>query len=164
LAVDALSRVLQDSLEAGSIQGVKLVPTGKQVLHSIYANDVSIVARADMSCIQRIMHLLEVFGKASGLHVNWQKTNAAFISPRPTPAPLLALGWKWETDLTATKLLGYPVAPHFSEEQSTKLVRDKLEEQLQKSRQNPVSLAAQITLANHFILSSLWYILTLWPG
>jgi hypothetical protein len=69
-----------------------------------------------------------------------------------------------EIDLTATKLLGYLVTQHFFEVKSTKLVKDELEEKPQKLRQNPISLAAQITLANHLILSSMWYVLTLWPG
>jgi hypothetical protein len=66
-----------------------------------------------------------------------------------------AAGWSWETDANASKLLGFPVAQSISKAQMTTMLMSKLEENLEKSRRNPASLMACITIANHFVSASL---------
>jgi hypothetical protein len=95
-----------------------------------------------MRYIHNVMDILQVFKKALGLYVNWGKTKAAFISPNPRPTEFDALGWDWEHDGNATKLLGIPVAQHISKIQTSAMVRHKLEERLQHSRKKPTSLVA----------------------
>jgi hypothetical protein len=44
------------------------------------------------------------------------------------------------------------------------MVKTKLEERLKRSKQNYTSIVGHRVLANHWILSSVWYLLTLYPG
>jgi hypothetical protein len=108
--MDALSSALQNALNNGLIKGVEVESIGQQGLHSFYADDVSLIFRDEPLYLQIIMNIFYKFGKASGLYVNWAKTKAAYIFADPLPARLGQLGWTWETDQNASKLLGFPVA------------------------------------------------------
>jgi hypothetical protein len=81
-----LSRMLQAAKEAGTIHGLLIPPIQEQGLHSLYAEDVSIVIRAQITFILQLMLILEAFVKALGFYVNWQKTRAAFTSDAPLPS------------------------------------------------------------------------------
>jgi hypothetical protein len=164
IALDALSRMFQNALDTKTVEGVLLKPTNMEVMHSLYADDVSLVVRAVTENIVQVMKMLQTFGAASGLYVEWAKTKAAFIPMQDTPEEFSQLGWTWESDENATKLLGVPIAQHISEIQSSTMVKAKLEERIPRCKKRPTVLVARIVLANHFIDSSLWYLLTLWGG
>jgi hypothetical protein len=114
--------------------------------------------------LEKIQSIFATFGEASGLYVNWNKTKGAFILPRPLPECLDRLGWQWETNDNASKLLGFPVAQEVSLPRMQALVTEKLEAKLEASRKNPMNLVARMVVINHLLLSSVWYWLTLWPG
>jgi hypothetical protein len=44
------------------------------------------------------------------------------------------------------------------------MVNEKLDNKLQKSKRNPHNLIARVVIANHLIVSSIWFLLTLWTG
>jgi hypothetical protein len=43
-------------------------------------------------------------------------------------------------------------------------VNEKLDSKLQKSKRNPHNLVARVVIINRLIVSSVWYLLTLWIG
>jgi hypothetical protein len=106
--------MFQNALDTKQVEGVLLKPIDTVVMHSLYADNVSLVMRAVMENVAQIMQMLQTFGAASGLYVEWAKTKAAFIPMQDTPSEFAALGWTWETDANATKLLGVPIAQHIS--------------------------------------------------
>jgi hypothetical protein len=164
IAIDALSKWFLNELSKGTIRGVEIIPLGQQGFHNLYADDVSLIVRDEPSYIDRIQDIFYIFGRASGLYVDWSKTKAAYLSSDPIPQYLLQQNWSWETDLNATKLLGFPIAQGISSSQMLTMVSAKLEAGLEKSRQNPSSLFARRTVANHLLTAQLWYAITWWNG
>jgi hypothetical protein len=164
LALDPLGTMLENAKRTGAIIGVQIDPINQQGLHSFYADDVSLIVRDKMIFIERIQQIFQIFGRASGLYVDWSKTKAAYLSENIIPRRLLALGWTWENDSNATKLLGFPVAQSISTPRMLKMVNAKLDAGLQKSRRNPTSLVARKIISNHMLTASIWFLYTLWNG
>jgi hypothetical protein len=133
-------------------------------MHSFYADDVALIICDQPQYLQQIQSIFDNFGAASGLFVDWRKTKGAFISSQPLPQRLQQLRWEWESPENSSKLLGFPVAESVSLPRMQAMVTEKLESKLQVSRKNPMNLAARVVVANHLLLSSIWYWLTLWPG
>lgn len=164
IAIDALSHVLMEETNSGWIEGVRIPEMDIHSAHSLFADDLTMILRADMTFIQNCKDTLDSFGHASGLFVDWSKTNAALIPSRPVPADFLELGWKWETSSSATKLLGIHMAQLISEEKMTEFVTSRLEQEIIRWRKHTTTLMGRIAIVNHLILSQLWYTLTVWTG
>ena len=164
IAMDALNQMLQKSLQDGSVKGVEIPPLLKSAFHSLYADDVAIIMRADLPSLCNIQGIFQTFGRASGLYVAWEKTKAAFILDQPVPGELQQLGWTWESLADASKLLGVPIAQGISEEVMIKHLYTKLKARLTKARFKHLTLIGRVVIANHLVSSSLLYLLTLWAG
>jgi hypothetical protein len=168
LAMHMLSQMLLQAVRNGNIQGVYVPLVDQQGLHSVYADDIVVVFCAEPEYILHIKKIMQTFGDATGLFVEWHKTKLAFISTSLLPAFLEELGWEWEMSTNASKLLGFPTAQSISKEQMRATILTKLETNLEKSRQNPALLIARVTIANHstsqFITAAMWYMLALWVG
>lgn len=104
------------------------------------------------------------FGKVSGLQFQWEKTVAVLIPKGPLPVELGQLPWKWEDSTNASPLLGFPVAAGFSKTLMEHQEMSKIDSRLDKMRGKHLALAARVTVANGLILSSIWYLLSLWAG
>jgi hypothetical protein len=164
IAMDALSTMFQQALDDGRLRGVEVPALFQQGMHSLYADDIAIIMQEDQNSLRELMQILTTFGEASGLQINWQKTNAAYLATLPLPPYLHRLQWTWETNINASKLLGLPVAQTISAPRMHAMLKLKLEEKLAQSRSNLASLGARIIISNHLIVASLWYKLTLWMG
>ena len=108
--MDALSWALIHETAKGRLHGVQVDPINTQGTHSFYADDIALILQEGKSKLSTTMRAFDNFGRASGLYINWQKTNAAFISKNAWPTYLEELNWLWETRENASKLLGFPVA------------------------------------------------------
>jgi Reverse transcriptase (RNA-dependent DNA polymerase) len=115
LAMDALSLMLQDSLDKGTLQGVKFPRIGIHNAHTLYADDVSLVITALFRFLKKIVELFYWFGLASGLYCKWNGTRAAMIPAQVPPAAFSHLDWTWESPTDASKLLGVPFAQGISD-------------------------------------------------
>lgn len=74
------------------------------------------------------------------------------------------LPWAWEVNANATKLLGFPTASSISTELMEVQVHNKITASISKLFQRQLSLAGRIVAANSLILSTIWYLLSLWAG
>lgn len=164
IAIDSLSRIIEEDTASGLLQGVHIPEAHVHISHSLFADDLTMFLRAEMRFINHCKALFQSFGLASGLFVEWTKTKAAFISCRPLPIAFLGLGWTWETQSSASKLLGIHMAQAISEELMTDFVTSRLQQDLSRWRKRPTSLMGRVTIVNHLILSKLWYTLTVWTG
>lgn len=164
LAIDSLSHILHEDTCAGLIEGVRIPEADIHVSHNLFADDLTLVLKAESRIIHHCRSVLQSFGQASGLFIDWTKTNAAIIPNQPIPQDFADFGWNWETPSTATKLLGIHMAQLISEERMTEFVTERLAEDLTKWRKRATTLMGRITIVNHLILSRLWYTLTVWTG
>lgn len=162
--MDALSNSINLEVSTGRLEDVRIEEVEVHVAHNLYADDLALIIMAEMRNLLECQSLLELFGRASGLYCDWRKTKAAFIPAHNIPQQFLDLGWHWESDFDVSKLLGIPIAQHISESQMVALVEAKLDGGLAKVRKHPTSLIARMTISNHLIMSTLWYMLTIWAG
>lgn len=117
-----------------------------------------------MIYITRCRILLQTFGAVSGLQFLWEQSVAVYIPEGPIPLEFRPLPWKWEDSTNASPLLGLPVAAGFSVPLMESQVMGKIDARIDSLRGKHLALAARVTVANGLVLSSIWYILTLWAG
>lgn len=164
LTFDNLSLVLAEAVTQRTLMGVRFPHLGISNLLTMFADDTSMVIKAEMRYVRKVQEILDIFGKASGLKCIWEKTKAAFIPAGPPPSPFDGLPWTWEVDTTATKLLGFPTASDISAAQLENQVQLRMSTSIAKLQQRQLSLAGRVVAANSLILGSIWYLLTLWAG
>jgi hypothetical protein len=77
LVMDILSMLVQRAWEEGQLQPLST----KQLKHRIspYADDAVIFLKPDPAFVNLMLDLLQLFGKASGLHTNVQKSSVLLI-------------------------------------------------------------------------------------
>lgn len=96
LAVDTLGRMFKHATELGVLR--RLHPTRQIPSISLYADDVVLFCHPQPDDIQAVKAILQLFGRASGLRVNFSKSAAALIrcdADVPTPVvelPITYLG------------------------------------------------------------------------
>lgn len=120
------------------------------------------MTKAGMRYVWVVKAILDLFEEASGLRFVWEKTKAAFLPEGPPSMPFWLLPWTWEQAANVTKSLGYHVAGSFSVGQMENQVHTRITNRICKLKKHQLSLAGRITAANSLILSTIWYVLTLW--
>jgi hypothetical protein len=73
LVMDILSQLIQQASEEGLLQPLSSKPLQHRI--SLYADDVMIFLRPDPPDISLLLNILQLFGTASGLKTNVQKSN-----------------------------------------------------------------------------------------
>lgn len=137
---------------------------GLSILQSMFADNLTMIIRAAMIYVLRCKQILLTFGAVSGLKCVWEQTVAAFIPEGPPPEEFGLLPWKWEDSTNASPCLGFPVAAEFLVVLMESQMLATIEARLAKMRGRHLSIAARVTVANGLILSSIWYLVTLWAG
>jgi hypothetical protein len=90
LAVDTLGRLFRRATELGVLR--RLHPRRVLPSISLYADDVILFCHPLREEIEAVKAMLELFGRASGLHVNYGKSTATLIRCAPEEAaPAIAL-------------------------------------------------------------------------
>lgn len=164
LAFDSITQVFSYAMERRAIVGVYFPKLNRSNLLSKFADDFIVLTRARMGYMMEIKRILQVFGAASGLVYVWEQTKAAFIPEAPPPPEFYLLPWAWEETVNATPSLGYPIASSFSSPRMEETVQGKLSSTITRYRGRHLSLSARVVVANSLIMSTLWYLLTLWAG
>jgi hypothetical protein len=92
------------------------------------------------------------------------KGHAIFIGEGPVPQEFYDLNWSWETLGNYSKLLGVQFGEGLDKEMSVSQVKTTLDKILDKSKMNPTLMPSSMVITKQLMQSSLWYLLTLWPG
>ena len=144
-----------------SIRGINVL--GVECKISQYADDTTLILDGSKSSLQKALNLLDIFANISGLHVNYEKTEALWIGELHKSTEILfpqrkikwarrkALGIWFSTCKGETVKLNY-------DERKEKL--DKLIENWQFRR---LTLLGKITVIKSLLASQLVYILTPLP-
>lgn len=162
LAFDNFSLMINQAKIRRTLVGVEFPDLGMTNILSMYVDDASVMIRAEMRYVMVLKEILEIFGAATGLRFIWEKTRSAFI--RGGPMAFWMLPWSWEEDSNATNMLGFPTASSFLTSQMETIVSDKIVRGIEKLQKRQLSLAGCILAANNLILSTIWFLSTLWAG
>ena len=78
IAMEALSSLLKKAKTEGRIQGISLARTAPRLSHLFFADDVIFFARASQGEAYELLHILNLFSKASGQCINVAKSGLIF--------------------------------------------------------------------------------------
>lgn len=154
--------MLNEEKDNACIQGVRFREVPVHNLHSFYADDIRLTMKASKENVLRSRTIFDTFGAASGLYCDWSKTKAVYLAPGPIQHFLADLNWTWESQETASKYLGIFMGNQISRVLANKHLLDKLNLRLDRLSKDISSLSARVVIANHLIVSMLWYTLSLW--
>ncbi|XP_043809044.1 uncharacterized protein LOC122722412 [Manihot esculenta] len=86
LCAEGLSRLLQNCISSGSLQGYRVSRGGPQISHLFFADDSLIFFRASVQEALELKRILRMYENASGQVINLQKSSISFS--RYTPVAL----------------------------------------------------------------------------
>ncbi len=160
IATDILGYMLADPRHG--IEGLTL-PKGGRIKDQTFADDTALYVKGDQGNLDRAKGVLEVFCKASGARINWNKSSAIWASSRERIWDWgQEVGLKWVPRGEGVKYLGVQVGFHLPTEANFNKMLSALKEKLICWSHNNLSLAGRVLVANQVLLASTWYLAACW--
>ncbi|KAL3694935.1 hypothetical protein R1sor_008586 [Riccia sorocarpa] len=108
IAIQVLTDTINGWIQMQMLKGIELTSINTHYCQGYFADDAHFLLAADKQNLLNAKSLLQTFGQASGLTVQWAKSKARWISSI-IPRPLWTgdLDWVWSTDQDADKFLGF---------------------------------------------------------
>jgi hypothetical protein len=103
-----LASAVQAAREAQILHGILLPDGSTHQLIVQYADHTNLTLLGTEANLQVAIVLLDKFGAATGLQINWSKSTAYWFSPQPLPHWVQVLQCAWALPGQAAKFLGIP--------------------------------------------------------
>ncbi|CAN1142230.1 Putative ribonuclease H protein At1g65750 [Linum perenne] len=146
--MERLSHVIDQAVQEGDWEPIKLSPSCPPISHLFYADDLILFSSASVGQASTILRCLDEFGIASGLSVNKSKS-LAFCSKnsgrRISSDIASTLGIPLTQDLG--HYLGVPILHGRTTKGTYQGIIDKLDQKLSGWKAKSLSLAGRVTLA-----------------
>jgi len=160
IATDILGYMLADPRHG--IEGLTL-PKGGRIRDQTFADDTALYLKGDEGNLDRAKGVLEVFCKASGARINWNKSSAIWASRRERTWDWgQEVGLKWVPKGEGVKYLGVQVGFHLPTEANFNKMLSALKEKLICWSHSNLSLVGRVLVANQVLLASTWYLAACW--
>jgi hypothetical protein len=160
LATDVLGHMLDD-LTFG-VKGLAL-PGGGKVTDQTFVDDIALYLRGTRENMERTQKVLNIFCKASGAKINWNKSCAIWASKRDKE-------WEWGREVglqgipkgKGVRYLGIQVGFHLLPEANFDKLLIALKGKMINWSTSHLSVAGRILVANQVLLASMWYLPAAW--
>ncbi len=160
LATDVLGHMLDD--RRFGIEGLTL-PGRREIRDQTFADDTALYLQGTCGNMERTQRVLDIFCKASGAKVNWNKTAAIWASKNEKDWEWgQEMGLQWVSEGKGVKYLGIQVGFHFPPEANFNKMVTTLKGKLINWSTYRLSLAGRILVVNQVLLASMWYLATAW--
>ncbi|KAL3676999.1 hypothetical protein R1sor_026947 [Riccia sorocarpa] len=165
IAVQVLTDAVNSMLSTGHLKGIHLPEAGIQYAQGFFADDAHLLLLADRQNLLNAKSLLHTFGLASGLHVQWGKSTATWISTSNSlPQWTDELDWTWAQQGQVDKFLGFRFADGLDHNSIYETVLLKVKAKINCPLNKSTTIHGRIVIANHLILGILWFLLPLWSA
>jgi hypothetical protein len=161
---EALNIMSRRALELGELDGMMLPESVTEQVLLQYANDADLMVRGSERNSLCILSLLESYGLATGLRINWPKSQIYWISSDPPPPWLARLLCPWAVEGQLSKLLGTPFGVNLHTQDVDNFLLSKIQKKLDYWVSVHLSLSGRAIIANSVLLSTLYYFISLWGG
>ncbi|KAL3675310.1 hypothetical protein R1sor_025258 [Riccia sorocarpa] len=165
IALQVFSDAINSMIREGQLKGIELPGTGIQYCQGLFADDAHILLYADRTNLLNAKQLLQTFGVASGLRVQWNKSKARWISTsteRPTWTE--ELDWVWGTEDEVDIFLGFLFTDQLDHNSIFETVKQKIIKNINCPLNRSSTIHGRIVIANHIMYGIIWFILPLWAG
>ncbi|GMP80470.1 hypothetical protein CsSME_00035555 [Camellia sinensis var. sinensis] len=147
LVADVLSNLLSKSLRGRQISGFKIARHCPTLSHLLFADDVLLFLKADISECQKVLDLLSTYCVALGQLINFDKSSVRFSSNvSPSLCSSICTLSGLQVSLPNAKYLGLPLFWERSKAEAYEFLIEKVVSKLQGWKMKLLSQAARETL------------------
>ncbi|XP_058770133.1 uncharacterized protein LOC131643821 [Vicia villosa] len=86
LITEGLSKLIKHATASGNIHGIQICRGAPPVSHLLFADDCFLFCRANLSEVEEIMKVINIYGMASGQEINLSKSEVFFSNNLSRPA------------------------------------------------------------------------------
>ena len=160
LFVEAMHAFL--SAQSTGLCGITLPIEGEENLDSEFADDTTLYVEGSLTNLLQVQEVLLQFCTASEARLNWTKTVAFWVSTEPPPNWRPHPSFQWTQRGVAVRYLGVQVGINLALELHAAPLLLTLRKKLFLWGNAKLSLAGRVIIANHVLLSTVWYIASSW--
>ncbi len=160
LVTDVLGHMLDDL--RFRVEGLTL-PGGRKIRDQTFVGDTALYLQGTCENMERTHNVLDIFRKASGAKVNWNKTAAIWASKNEKDWDWgQEVGLEWVSEGKGVRYLGIQVGFHLPPKANFSKMVTALKGKLINWSTCRFSLAGRILVANQVLLASMWYMAAAW--
>jgi len=160
LATDVLGHMLDD--RRFGVEGLTLLGGGK-ITDQTFADDTTLYLQGTHGNMERAQKVMDIFCKASGTKVNWNKFYAIWTNKRDRDWEWgREVGLQWIPKGKGVRYLGIQVGFHLPPEANFDKMLSTFKGKLINWSTCWLSLAGRILVANQVLLASMWYMAATW--
>jgi len=139
------------------------LPKGGKITDQTFADDTTLYLQGTRSNMERTQKVLDIFCKASGAKINWNKSFTIWASKRNKDWEWgRKVGLQWIPKGKGVRYLGIQVGFHLPPEANFDKMLSVLKDKLINWSTCRLSLAGRILVANQVLLASMWYLAASW--
>ena len=109
-AIHALLCCIAAEQPTGQLTGLSVPKILLHYLQSLYTDDTHLVLHASIDTLLAAKDVLAQFANASGLAINWQKSQARWLASTDQPSATNQLDWLWKEPSDPSTMLGFSFA------------------------------------------------------
>jgi hypothetical protein len=161
---EALNILTRRAVELEELEGITLPEAVTEQVLIQYADDADVMVRGTEHNCARVLSLLDSYGLATGLCINWAKSQVYWLSSNPSPPWLARLPCPWAVERQLSKLLGTPFGINLHTQDVDEFLYTKIQKKLEYWALVHLSLSGRAVIANSVLVSTLYYFITIWGG
>ena len=148
--------------QGANLHGLSIPNSRKSLLDSEFADDTMLYLQGNEANLERAQSAIDLFCKASGASINWNKSKGFWISSESNPLWKPNAEFKWIAKGEATRYLGTWIGVDIDKGIQMQQIQSKICDKIRNWSGMHLSLAGRIIVANHVLLSTLWHAVSVW--
>ena len=161
LFVAEAMHVFLASQEAG-LKGIRMPVTMQELVDAEFADDTTFYMKGSLQNLIRLEMGMQIFCKASGAKINWNKSMALWISKNPPPPWMPHQDFRWIQRGIGVRYLGCQIGVDLSAKLQIAPMLLTIKKKLLFWSSAKLSFAGRVVVANHVLLATIWYIASCW--